>query len=72
MENIVSFLIGFGLGILTISLAYLFEKKNEKRDYIDLNFKGYANKVQTTDIKLPSPIPLRAKKVKRKRNKKKK
>jgi len=30
-------------------------KKNHEWDYIDLNFKGYANSVRTTDIKLSPP-----------------
>jgi hypothetical protein len=33
-------------------------KKNHEWDYIDLNFKGYANSVRTTDIKLSPPTPL--------------
>jgi hypothetical protein len=33
-------------------------KKNHEWDYVDLNFKGYANSVRTTDIKLSPPTPL--------------
>lgn len=36
-------------------------KKNYELDYIDLNFKGYANSVRTTDIELPPPTPLKEK-----------
>ena len=37
---------------------YKWDYKNYKWDYVDLNFKGYANSVRTTDIKLPPPTPL--------------
>lgn len=33
-------------------------KNDHKWDYVGLNFKGFANKVRSTDIKLPAPIPL--------------
>lgn len=37
---------------------YKWDYKNYKWDYVDLNFKGYANSVRTTDIKLSPPTPL--------------
>ena len=37
---------------------YKWDYKNYKWDYVDLNFKGYANSVRTTDVKLPPPTPL--------------
>lgn len=33
-------------------------KKTLDKNYVDLNFKGFANSVQSTDIKLPPPTPL--------------
>lgn len=41
-----------GIGIV-LSICLL-----PNTNYIDLNFKGYANSVRTTDIELPPPTPL--------------
>ena len=43
---------------IEVLLIFVFFRKNHKWDYVDLNFRGYANSVRTTDIKLPPPTPL--------------
>ena len=51
-------IIHFVYRIIEVLLIFLFFRKNYKWDYVDLNFKGYANSVRTTDVKLPPPTPL--------------
>ena len=49
-------------------LSKIFQnKKNNKFDLTGFNFRGYANRVTSTDIKLPPPIPLQ--KIKKYKNK---